>query len=569
VIHRNRSWGAPAPRRADGVAGRHDDAGDTLIEVLIALIVLGITVVSLLVAFSTAFSASATHRNLAVTDTVLRSVNEQVYSAFQQISTPVYAACPTATTDYYNTVLAGALTPPAPYNSTYTGSISSVSYWSGSDFSLTSSTCTSGATVPEQLTLLVVGPRGASESAVFVVNGSGQIIVAPSVQLSAPTITSVTTPASTSGVLAVDYDGSSNAPSGQTYTASACLDTTMSVRCVNDDSYVSGSNIAGLIAGATYYVTVSADASTGYLTATSSQTSGVASGTSTVPTVSSVTSSTSTAGALVVSFVGISSPPSGQTYTATACSDSSMTTNCHSQSSFTSGATLTGLTSGTRYYVTVTADAYDLTPAATSVVASPAKFATVQLSSPASLSGTPSLTTAGVIDVSFSAPSNAPSSQAYSARACTNLAMSTGCVSVSSFYSGAQIAGLTPGTSYYFTITALASSGYLTSTSAVSSAVKATTSLVAPTISSTSSPSTGTATISYSGSSNAPSGQTYKATVCTNASMTNGCVSVSSYVSGASITGLSSATTYYVTVTAVASPGYLASTSPTASVNVK
>ena len=558
-----------APRRVDGVAGRHDDAGDTLIEVLIALLILGITVVSLLVAFSTAFSASATHRNLAVTDTVLRSVSEQVYSAFQQIATPVYAACPTATTDFYNTVLASALTPPAPYNSTYTGSISSVSYWSGSNFSLTPSSCTSGTTVPEQLTLLVVGPRGASESTVFVVNGSGQIIVAPSVQLSAPTITSVTAPASTSGVIALAYNGSANAPGGQTYTASACLDASMSIRCVNDDSYVSGSNIAGLIAGATYYATVSADASTGYLKATSSQTSGVASGTSNAPTVSSVTSSTATAGALVVSYVGISSPPPGQTYTVTACSDSSMSANCQSQSLFTSGATLTGLTSGMRYYVTVTADAHDLTPAATSVVASPARLATVLLSSPASLSGTPSSTTAGVINVSFGAPNNAAPGQTYSARACTNVSMSSGCVSVSSVYSGSQVTGLAAGTSYYFTITALPSSGYLTSTSAVSSAVKATTTLVAPSVLSTSSPSTGTATVSFSGSSNAPSGQTYKATACTNTSMTNGCVSVSAYTSGASITGLSSSTTYYVTVTALASSGYLASTSKTANVNVK
>lgn len=545
------------------------DDGDTLLEVLIALLVMSITVVSLLVAFSTAFSASATHRNLAVTDTVLRSVSEQVYSAFEQIDTPVYAACPTATTSYYDSELASALTPPSPYNTSYSGSITQVAYWSGSDFSLLSSTCTSGATVPEQLTLQVLGPRGASESSVFVVSGTGQIIVAPSVQLNSPTISGVTAPSATSGELAITYGASSNAPSAQTYTAKACLDSAMTLQCVSDTSYTSGAGIAGLIAGTTYYVTISADPSTGYLSATSTESSAVASGTSSVPTVTSVTSSTTTTGALVVSFVGLSSPPSGQTYTAEACTDSAMTMHCVSQGTFTSGTTLGGLAPGTHYYVTVTADANGSTPAATSVVASPAKLATEQLSAPSSLSGSPSSTTSGVIDVSFAAPTNAPSSQSYSGVACTNIAMSTGCVSVSSIYSGAQIAGLTAGTTYYFTISALASSGYLGSTSAVSNGVTATTALTSPSISSTSSPSTGTATITYSGSSNAPSGQTYTATACTNASMTLGCLGVNSYVSGASFSGLNSATTYYVTITASASSGYLAAVSSVKSVDVQ
>lgn len=530
---------------------------------------MSITVVSLLVAFSTAFSASATHRNLAVTDTVLRSVTEQVYSAFQQTLTPVYAACPTATTSYYDTQLASALTPPAPYSTSYSGSITQVSYWSGSNFSLTASTCSSGTTVPQQLTLVVSGPRGASESAVFVVSGTGQIIVAPSVQLNVPTISGVNAPTSTSGVLAVTYSAPSNAPSGQTYTAKACLDSAMTLRCVSDTSYLSGSDITGLIAGTTYYVTVSADPSTGYLTSTSSESNAVASGSSTAPTVTSVTSSTSTTGALVVTYVGLSSPPSGQTYTVTACTDSAMTLNCVSKSSFTSGSTLSGLTAGSRYYVTVTANANGTTPASTSVVASPAKLATIQLSAASSLSGSPSATTAGVIDVTFTAPSNAPSNQSYSAVTCTNIAMSSGCVSVSSIYSGAQIAGLTAGTTYYFTIGALASNGYLSSTSAVSNGVKATTALTPPSITSVASSTSGTATISYSGSSNAPSGQTYRATACTNASMTLGCVSTNSYVSGATFSGLTSATTYYVTITANASSGYLSAVSSVVSVSVK
>jgi hypothetical protein len=174
-----------------------------------------------------------------------------------------------------------------------------------------------------------------------------------------------------------------------------------------------------------------------------------------------------------------------------------------------------------------------------------------------------------VINVSFTGPSNAPQTQLYTATACTNSVMTSGCVSVNSFTSGAQVAGLTAGTTYYITIGANASTAYLAATSGVTSGVKATTTLVAPSISSTSSGAAGTASINYNGSSNAPSGQTYVATLCTSSTMTSGCRTVSLYASGATITGLTSGTTYYVTIGANASTGYLAATSSVRNVSVK
>lgn len=551
---------------------RRGEGGDTLVEVLMSLLILSITVVSLLVAFSTAFASSAEHRNLAVTDTVLRSVAEQVYSAFQQTSSPVFAACgsttPVPVTTYYNSMLTQALTPPSPYASTYSASITSVYYWSGSNFSLTSSTCTTGTTVPQELTVQVLGPQGQSESVALVMSGSGQIIVAPSVQLNTPSVTSVTAPASTIGGLTIAYSGSSNAPSGQTYTAKACTDASMSVHCASYASYLSGTNILGLIPGTMYYVTVTADASTGYIYATSSVSSAVASGSSTTPTVTSVAPSTSTAGSVVVNFAGLTNPPGGQTYMATACTDSAMSLNCVNATSFTSGSMVDGLDPASRYYVTVTANVNGSTPATTSIVSSPAELATSQLAVPNSVVATSSMSAAGVIDVSFNSPSNAPANQLYSAEACTNNSMSIGCVTVNLFTTGSQISGLTAGISYYVTITAKASSGYLVSTSNVSSGVKATIGLIAPSISSTSSATTGTASISFAGSSNAPTGQTYAANVCTSSTMTSGCSTVNPYSSGASITGLTSGATYYVTITANGSLGYLAATSSVKSVSV-
>ena len=97
------------------------------------------------------------------------------------------------------------------------------------------------------------------------------------------------------------------------------------------------------------------------------------------------------------------------------------------QNNFTSGSDLTGLTPGTSYYVTVTANApTPLYLPATSATAGPAQ-ATVQLNAP----GTPTLaygTVAGSLQVTFSTPTPASPTQTYLATACTNAAMTTGCV---------------------------------------------------------------------------------------------------------------------------------------------
>jgi hypothetical protein len=81
-------------------------------------------------------------------------------------------------------------------------------------------------------------------------------------------------------------------------------------------------------------------------------------------------------------------------------------------------------------------------------------------------------TTAGTLGVTFTAPSNAPGGQTYTATACTNSAMTVNCITPEAIMSGGQITGLTytqgsAGTAYYVTITAGASTGYLTSKSGV------------------------------------------------------------------------------------------------------
>src|SRR6516164_84757 len=69
------------------------EAGDTLVEILIALVVIGITVTAILGAFATTISASAEQRNLASADAFMRGfVNTAIYD-ISLSSTPLFVAC--------------------------------------------------------------------------------------------------------------------------------------------------------------------------------------------------------------------------------------------------------------------------------------------------------------------------------------------------------------------------------------------------------------------------------------------------------------------------------------------
>ena len=106
------------------------EAGDTLIEVLIALTVIGLTATALLGAFTTTLSASAQHRNLASLDVVLKSYVEQVTSQLQQQSStsPTFMAC--ATTATYSSYPALQFTPVTLQGVTYSAGLTgTVQYW--------------------------------------------------------------------------------------------------------------------------------------------------------------------------------------------------------------------------------------------------------------------------------------------------------------------------------------------------------------------------------------------------------------------------------------------------------
>ena len=244
-----------------------------------------------------------------------------------------------------------------------------------------------------------------------------------------------------------------------------------------------------------------------------------------------------------------------------------MTTGCTTSVAIVSGGTLTGLTQGTAYYVGVTATA-PTGYVANTAVSSSSLIPTTQLSNP----GTPTLAygaTAGSLTVTFSAPANAAAGQTYTAQACTNAAMTTGCTTSVAIVSGGTLTGLTQGTPYYVGVTATASTGYLVSGQAVSSSsLNPTTQLSNPgTPTLAYGTSAGSIAVTFSAPANAAAGQTYTLQACTNAGMSTGCVTYPSPVTSAgtfTFTGLpftagTAGTSYYVGVTANASTGYLVS----------
>jgi hypothetical protein len=658
------------------------DRGDTLVEVLLALIILGLAGVALIVAFQTSISASAEHRNLSEVTTAIANVTASAYSEVRVLdATNNFFAPPQQPLSFYVTNFDPALDTNLP--SGFTAQVISVQYWSAAnqDFAASpfvayqpqlitvdiSNNNVSPATVtvhgviltdPTQVAPVTYGtapaqlafavePSGATlntnfttQPAVVVEDAAGNIVpsalpyititisagtdsngavlsstcsasgngtgvfvynncsinelgtgyelevdsppltlatstpfnVTP-VALSVPTITNVAASSTTAGALVVNFTGSSNAPNGQNYILTACTDSQMTQNCHSVSNFASGGVISGLVQGTPYYVQLQAAASLGYIAATSPTFGPVGTSSQLIAPTNVTLGYGTTAGSLSVNFTGSSNAPVGVTYSATACTNAAMNSNCVTNASITSGGQITGLNfssgqPGTLYFVTVSANAISTYIASVPSGVSASHADTSTLNNPTNLSLASSTTTVGAVTATFTPPSNtAPTS--YSATACTDQLMTLNCVTQSSYTSGTQFTGLTPGTNYYVVITANAPSGYLSSNVESAGTVLATSQLTAPTgVTLGYGTVAGSISVNFTSSSNAPGGQTYSAKACTNAGMTTGCVSNLSITSGGQISGLlyttgSAGTSYFVTVSANASSGYLASAAST------
>jgi type II secretory pathway pseudopilin PulG len=155
-----------------GNVNRRDDRGDTLIEVLLALFVLGLTALALILAFSTSISASQRHREIATANIVLDSASQQALSQIEQ-NTSLFGCGYAVQAAAF---VGGGVNFTIPPNyGNYTAGISNVEYWNGTSFQ---ATCIAG-NVPMEVTVEVTG-LGVTYTNTFVVDlPSGDLGIGP------------------------------------------------------------------------------------------------------------------------------------------------------------------------------------------------------------------------------------------------------------------------------------------------------------------------------------------------------------------------------------------------------
>ena len=131
----------------------HDDRGETLLELLVAIMIIGIAVVVIVGGLVTSVLMSDIHRKQATAGTAVRDYAEAIENA---VAGGSYVSC--ATRSSYAT----GYTPP----SGYTASVTGVAYWSGTAWQPTCGTDTG----LQQLTVRVASSDGrAAEQVVIVV----------------------------------------------------------------------------------------------------------------------------------------------------------------------------------------------------------------------------------------------------------------------------------------------------------------------------------------------------------------------------------------------------------------
>ena len=257
-----------------------------------------------------------------------------------------------------------AVSPPASGGSSQTVTCSVPALEAGSD-----QTPSTSASIPFKLAN-VSATNNVSVSASVAVGGkvatSTQVQIPidanPALTLSTPGNVQVQ-PTSRAGELDVKFTPSSNAPSGQQYFAKACLNSAMTSSCVSRN-VTSVSLLPGLAAGTRYYVTVTAAASGNYVASTSvpvSAVTGTAVGPLPIdPAPGEVTGLSATALSTTSVVLNWSAP------TRVGTGITGYTVNCEPSCTIANqpGAndtslTISGLTPGALYFFTVAADASD------------------------------------------------------------------------------------------------------------------------------------------------------------------------------------------------------------------
>jgi prepilin-type N-terminal cleavage/methylation domain-containing protein len=158
----------------------HDERGDTLVEMLITIVLVGIVAAAILGALMIAMHSSTTHRNLSTDDTLARSALEAIKN---QVETPQGSSnkFPPSDCTSPNAVLQAWTQNPAsstyinlPSQANYTVAITGIGCWDPvvtKAFSTTCNPCTPSGLV--QVTVTVTDPTNYKLSQSTVVRNPG------------------------------------------------------------------------------------------------------------------------------------------------------------------------------------------------------------------------------------------------------------------------------------------------------------------------------------------------------------------------------------------------------------
>ena len=148
----------PRSRGHDRHPGDNDENGETLLELLVSVAIMGTAFVAILAGIGTTLIATDSHRQQATAETVLRSYAERI----QDAADVAYVDCAT-TASYANPV---GFSLPA---SGWSASVSSVLFWQGDTPPTFAASCPTPDNGLEQLTLTVQSPAGSRQATETVV----------------------------------------------------------------------------------------------------------------------------------------------------------------------------------------------------------------------------------------------------------------------------------------------------------------------------------------------------------------------------------------------------------------
>jgi type II secretory pathway pseudopilin PulG len=154
--------GDAVPERRSWLLERMDrsERGDTMVEILLSLIVLGLTSIALIIGFSTTLSASAQHRQLASANLAINNYSQQVTAGIEADS--ALFTCPTTPYTPASFMSELAITTTAPYNPV----ITSIQYWNPTTESF-GSTCVANSS---ELITVSVASGSKNQTLSFVVD---------------------------------------------------------------------------------------------------------------------------------------------------------------------------------------------------------------------------------------------------------------------------------------------------------------------------------------------------------------------------------------------------------------